>query len=36
MGFGENVEVLEPVELKEDIVKTLEKTLLLYNMSGKS
>jgi len=36
MGFGENVEVLEPAELKEDIVKTMEKTLLLYKLSGKT
>ncbi|HEX7561590.1 MAG TPA: WYL domain-containing protein, partial [Candidatus Humimicrobiaceae bacterium] len=36
MGFGENVEVLEPAELKEDIAKTLEKTLLLYKLSGKT
>ncbi len=36
MGFGENVEVLEPSELKEDIAKTLEKTLLLYKLSGKT
>ena len=36
MGFGENVEVLEPAELKEDIVKTMEKTLLLYKLSDKT
>jgi predicted DNA-binding transcriptional regulator YafY len=36
MGFGENVEVLEPAEFKEDIVKTLGKALLLYKNSGKT
>jgi len=36
MGFGENVEVLEPLELREDIVKTLEKTLLLYKPFSKT
>jgi predicted DNA-binding transcriptional regulator YafY len=36
MGFGGNVEVLEPAELKKDIVKTLKETLLLYKISGKT
>jgi predicted DNA-binding transcriptional regulator YafY len=36
MGFGENVEVLEPAELRKDIVKTLEQTMLLYKLPGKT
>jgi predicted DNA-binding transcriptional regulator YafY len=36
IGFGENVEVLEPFELKKDIAKTLEKTLLLYKLPDKT
>jgi predicted DNA-binding transcriptional regulator YafY len=36
MGFGENVEVLEPFELKKDISRTLEKTLLLYKLPNKT
>jgi len=36
MGFGENVEVLEPAQLREDIIKTLRKTLLLYKPAGKT
>jgi hypothetical protein len=30
------VEVLEPAELRKDILRTLEKTLLLYKLSGKT
>lgn len=36
IGFGEKVEVLEPPELLDDIVKTLQKTMLLYKTSRKT
>ncbi len=36
LGFGENVEALEPAELREDIAKTLKSAMLLYKPAGKT